>query len=84
MRHRKIQILSISLLFLLSTGCKKSDSAAAAVPSTPIASAPTMPPPPFSAAQKIGMFAYPKNNQSNDQQLEMNTTATSRSSSRPE
>jgi hypothetical protein len=33
------------------------------------AAAPAAPPPPFSAAQKIGMFAYPKNNQSNDQQL---------------
>jgi Glycine-zipper domain len=33
------------------------------------AAAPAGPPPPFSAAQKIGMFAYPKNNQSNDQQL---------------
>ena len=27
------------------------------------------PPPPFSAAQKIGMFAYARNNQSNDQRL---------------
>ena len=27
------------------------------------------PPPPFSAAQKLGMLAFPKNNQSQDQQL---------------
>jgi len=33
------------------------------------AQAPLPPPPTFSAAQKINMFAYPKNNQSRDQQL---------------
>lgn len=36
-------------------------------PPAPQASLP--PPPTFSAAQKINMFAYPKNNQSRDQQL---------------
>lgn len=35
----------------------------------PPAQAPLPPPPTFSAAQKINMFAYPKNNQSRDQQL---------------
>jgi hypothetical protein len=69
MRHRTIQVLGISILFLLSTACKKSDSAATPAATAPTASAPAMPPPPFDAAQKIGMFAYPKNNQSNDQQL---------------
>ena len=48
--------------------------AAQAAPATQAAApaaqaAPDTPPPPFSAAQKIGMFAYPKNNQSSDQQL---------------
>ena len=50
--------------------------APAAVPSTAptgaaaaAAAVPAGPPPPFSAAQKLGMFAYPKNNQSQDQQL---------------
>jgi hypothetical protein len=33
------------------------------------AQAPLPPPPTFSAAQKINMFAYPKNNQNRDQQL---------------
>jgi hypothetical protein len=69
MRRRTLQVLSLSLLFLLSTACKKSDSAAAPAATAPAASAPATPPPPFDAAQKIGMFAYPKNNQSNDQQL---------------
>ncbi len=31
--------------------------------------APSGPPPPFSAAQKLGMFVYPKNNQTQDLQL---------------
>jgi hypothetical protein len=35
----------------------------------PTAQAALPPPPTFSAAQKINMFAYPKNNQSRDQQL---------------
>jgi hypothetical protein len=35
----------------------------------PAAQAALPPPPTFSAAQKINMFAYPKNNQSRDQQL---------------
>ncbi len=83
MRHSRLQVLSVSLLLLFSAACKKSDSsgagspapATAAAPAVPVATpaatpaAPTTPPPPFSAAQKVGMFAYPKNNQSNDQQL---------------
>ena len=35
----------------------------------PAPAAPAAPLPTFSAAKKIGMFAYPKNNQSSDQQL---------------
>ena len=39
-------------------------------PTPAVASQPPLPrPPTFSAAKKIGMFAYPKKNQSNDQQL---------------
>jgi len=47
----------------------------AAAPAGATAAAPTAapvpsgPPPPFSAAQKLGMFAFAKNNQSQDQQL---------------
>jgi hypothetical protein len=79
MRQRQLQVLGIALLFLLNTACKKSDSgntgsgaapaATGPAATAPAASAPAEPPPPFDAAQKIGMFAYPKNNQSNDQQL---------------
>lgn len=79
MSHPRLQVIGISMLLLLSAACKKSDSGSAGA--TPVASAdsqaatqpapvaPATPPPPFSAAQKIGVFAYPKNNQSNDQQL---------------
>jgi hypothetical protein len=78
-RHSQLKVLSVSLLLLFSAACKKSDSsgsgspapatavAPAAPPATP--AEPATPPPPFSEAQKIGMFAYPKNNQGNDQQL---------------
>jgi len=77
MSHSRFQVIGISLLLLLSAACKKSDSVSAGA--TPVSSAdsqaatqpvaPATPTPPFSAAQKVGMFAYPKNNQSNDQQL---------------
>jgi len=55
------------MLFLLTAGCKKSDSGSAPAAAPP--AAPATLPPSFSAAQKIGMFAYAKNNQTNDQQL---------------
>jgi Glycine-zipper domain len=62
--------VSLLVLLLLSGACRKSDSSSAApstAPSAPaLASTPT---PSFSAAEKIGMFAYPKNNQSREQQL---------------
>src|SRR5215470_12960477 len=43
--------------------------AAAAKPVAATAPAPSVPVPTFSAAQKLGMFVYPKGNQSHDQQL---------------
>jgi Glycine-zipper domain len=78
MKHSSIQAICISLLLLFAAACKKSDSGTPAAPAEPAAPAtsaattpvpPATPPPPFSAAQKIGMFAYPRNNQNNDQQL---------------
>jgi hypothetical protein len=76
MRQLKFQArVGIFLLLLPAAACRKSDSSTtgtAPTANSPAAAqppAPTAPPPPFSAAQKIGMFAYPKNNQSNDQQL---------------
>ena len=70
MTHSRLQILGILLLLLLSAGCKKSDSGSAGSVATPATPAvPATPPPSFSAAQKLGMFAYAKNNQSSDQQL---------------
>ena len=79
-QRRRVQvILGISLLLLLSASCKKPDSGNTGPTATPAANspvvtqpspaAPATPLPPFSAAQKLGMFAYPKNNQSHDQQL---------------
>ncbi|HTS05985.1 MAG TPA: hypothetical protein VMP68_10420, partial [Candidatus Eisenbacteria bacterium] len=83
MKSARFQVPTILLLLLLSTACKKSSSdstggASNTAANTPAASqpapapapvAPATPPPPFSAAQKLGMFAYAKNNQSSDRQL---------------
>jgi hypothetical protein len=72
MKNTKFQVLGIVFLLLLSEGCKKSGSPESPAPAAPVAqTAPVaaVPVPSFSAAQKIGMFAYPKNNQSHDQQL---------------
>lgn len=73
MRYSRFQVLSILMPLALVAACKKSDSGSAGSPATPVAGgapvAPATPPPSFSAAQKIGMFAYAKNNQSSDQQL---------------
>jgi hypothetical protein len=68
------QALAIIFLLLMSEGCKKTNSGPESpAPAAPVTQAapvpPAAPPPPFSAAQKIGMFAYPRNNQSHDQQL---------------
>lgn len=62
------------LSMILAIGCKKTEPTApttqpAAVPAKSAPVAPAVPVPSFSAAQKIGMFVYPKNNQSHDQQL---------------
>ena len=78
MRHVRLPVVSILFLLLFSEGCKKPTSSSPESPApaapqaqtAPVAPAtPAAPPPPFSAAQKIGMFAYARNNQSNDQQL---------------
>jgi hypothetical protein len=79
MRRPRIQVISISLLLLLCAGCKQADSGNAGPSAVPVATptpasgqppvAPASPPPSFSAAQKLGMFAYPKNKQGSDQQL---------------
>jgi hypothetical protein len=70
---------AVPLLLLLAAGCKKTEPAApapqpAAVPAAapaavPASTAPLEPVPTFSAAQTIGMFVYPKANQTHDQQL---------------
>jgi hypothetical protein len=62
------------LCVALITGCKKAEPTTAApqpsaAPVNPAPAAPAVPVPTFSAAQKIGMFVYPRNNQSHDQQL---------------
>ena len=65
-------ITAIALSFILTAGCKKAEAPPAEPPAQPVAAAPAPPPipvPAFSAAQKIGMFVYPKNNQTHDQQL---------------
>lgn len=53
----------LPVLLLLASGCKKTESAAPGS-ATPVAAVPA-----FSAAQTIGMFVYPKNNQTHNQQL---------------
>jgi Glycine-zipper domain len=68
-------ICVVTLCMALAVGCKKTEPVAptaqpVAVPAVaPAPVAPAVPVPAFSAAQKIGMFVYPKNNQSHDQQL---------------
>ena len=77
MKRARLQVLSILLLLLLGTACNKSSSVSGEAGANTAANPPertqpvarATPPPSFSAAQKLGMFAYPKNNQSNDQQL---------------
>lgn len=69
------RLIYVALLCVaLTAGCKKTEpTTAAPQPSAssvnPAPAAPAVPVPTFSAAQKIGMFVYPKNNQSHDQQL---------------
>jgi hypothetical protein len=68
--HEWTLVCSAPLLLLLSAGCNKAESAAPAPPAAmAINPVPSQPVPSFSAAQIIGMFVYPKNNQTHDQQL---------------
>ena len=67
-------VCALPLALCLADGCKKTEPAApapqpAAVPASTVPPAPTQPVPTFSAAQTIGMFVYPKANQTHDQQL---------------
>lgn len=70
MNTRYLCIVSLSVL-VLSAGCSRSkqSNAANADTSANPAAAPGPPVPSFSAADKIGMFAYPKSYQTRDQQL---------------
>jgi hypothetical protein len=70
MRPSSLLVQGLLLLLLLSGACKKSDSAdSASSEAPPTPAVPATPVPSFSAAQKIGMFAYAKVSQNNDQQL---------------
>jgi len=63
-------VYALTLVLLFAAGCKKTEPAApaaATVSTTP--PTPAEPVPSFSAAQTIGMFVYPKTNQTHDQQL---------------
>jgi hypothetical protein len=71
---RSMLIYAVPLCLVLAVGCKKTEPAPpatqpAAVPVNPTPPVPVKPVPSFSAAQKIGMFVYPKTNQTHDQQL---------------
>jgi hypothetical protein len=72
---RVLHLLSAATLVLCFFGCKKSEAPAntttqpsAAQPAAAPA-APTGPVPSYSAAQKVGLYAYPAKGQSHDQQL---------------
>jgi hypothetical protein len=72
--HLSRLIYVAPLCVALIAGCKKTEPTTAtpqpsAAPASTTPPAPAVPVPTFSAAQKIGMFVYPKNNQSHDQQL---------------
>lgn len=67
-RHFCTVSLSLLVLFVGCSRSKQSSSASADSSASP-PTAPALPVPSFSAADKIGMFAYPKNNQTRDQQL---------------
>jgi hypothetical protein len=70
MKHASFPLLSLSLSLLFIGACRKADSTNGAPSTSPAAPAVAAGPmPSFSAAEKIGMFAYAKNNQSHDQQL---------------
>ena len=74
MTRKEIKLIYVTALSLaLNIGCKKTEPTSPAtqppVSANPAPVAPAVPVPAFSAAQKIGMFVYPKNNQNHDQQL---------------
>jgi hypothetical protein len=67
-------VYALPLVLFLGDGCKKTEPAApapqpAAAPASTVPPVPTQPVPTFSAAQTIGMFVFPKANQTHDQQL---------------
>jgi hypothetical protein len=67
-------VYAVPLVLLLAAGCQRTKPAApapqpAAAPANTAPPVPTVPVPAFSAAQKIGLFVYPKTNQTHDQQL---------------
>jgi len=61
-------VYAVPLYLILTAGCKKSEPASP-TPQPSAVPANATPVPAFSAAQKIGMFVYPKGNQTHDQQL---------------
>src|SRR6201995_30272 len=80
--HKPFRIAALLCVAILAiTGCKKSDTnnaAPGAAPGQPAAAAaargaapaaPTGPVPSYSAANKVGLYAYPGKGQSHDQQL---------------
>ena len=66
---RHFSILAFLAVLGLILGCGRSNPSGASSAETSSPPATPGPAPTFSAAQKIGMFVYPKNNQSKDQQL---------------
>src|SRR6266566_9419572 len=74
---RKVNVvitMAIATCLLSVVGCIKTEPSAtapqpAAVPANTAPPQPTQPVPTFSAAQTIGMFVYPKANQTHDRQL---------------
>ena len=63
-------VIALLTVIALAFGCGRSPPPTApATPSAAPAAAPALPVPTFSAAQKIGMFVFPKNSQGRDQQL---------------
>lgn len=75
MRNTELEVLVVLSLILFGIACSKPESSGngsiAGQPTAPqpIATQPATPPPTFSAADKLHMFAFAKNNQSSDQQL---------------
>jgi uncharacterized protein YcfJ len=66
--YRRFATLALAVLTLV-LGCSRSQPSAGSPAENspqPVSAAPL---PTFSAAEKVGMFAYPKNNQNKDQQL---------------